>query len=887
VNDQGLYEIDLKDNSPNLKLLIEGSINARDSKPFYPNLVTQSKNGSIWVSQSNHSIGKWQNGEFKSYPFTKVDKAVKLTIKEDSQGQIWALSPIEGLFRYNTTTDTFEKKLDIFNCEVFLIDDNYVLLGNDALHIFEINGSDFTFVKHMGREKGTITALHNDENNEYYIGTSEGNLYHLETVHSPIKPIYGANEAHRVEQLPFGKINAIYSTADPHDTITQLWVGSETGLWHLQQRFFQTVDNLPMNNPIAISLNTDGHLWIPINYLFEITPDETDFTAKPVLDDLQVSCVANDASGSLWVTTTTPKVELLKYVNNTLVKRYDFSQRGESIFYLYPDSSGNLWFNQAPVNTPIKGTALITPDGTVKYYDETKGFSSRVLAIKESSRGEIYAVGIGERSYLYRFDKKRDRFMNISPKLPFKPVLNFEAHDLTIDNRGIVWLATTDGLLRYDGESAVLITNDILGQYEVRGVTHNPNNTIWVATATNGLVFLNENTATALGEFEGLPAVISAYRCITTDYEDRLWAGTAEGLVYSQASASELPYSNSPKIRGLRINQSEIERNTDSLIDLEKGERLEIQLTNLSYPAQNVQYQYRLLQKEVADILLEEPLWKTITEGSTLPLHSIDTGDYFIEIRARQPGGYQWSVPLELELKVFTPWYKNSWVLYAGVGLGVVLIGYYFRFYAMRRFKRLQNVLKYSNEKLAEKDLQLNKKIKELEEKGDKLVSATANIQTLELFIKEIPQQSSWDDIILAMGKAVMQTADINAFEIAFKEKNEIVHRGYSDQERSGYTFRAKSFDTKTSLTCWAMDNSQEVLINDFKKEHIMYIEEKDAYRFKSLLFIPFVLNNKQPVVLCAYSIEKNKFDQNDLTMFRILAQFIYLSIHKEISKEL
>ncbi|MGB5203341.1 MAG: GAF domain-containing protein, partial [Eudoraea sp.] len=131
------------------------------------------------------------------------------------------------------------------------------------------------------------------------------------------------------------------------------------------------------------------------------------------------------------------------------------------------------------------------------------------------------------------------------------------------------------------------------------------------------------------------------------------------------------------------------------------------------------------------------------------------------------------------------------------------------------------------------------------------------------------------------------QSADINAFEIAFMEKNEIVHRGYSNQERSGYTFRSKPFNTKTSLTCWAMTNSQEVLINDFEKEHAMYIEEKAAYLFNSLLFIPFTLENDQPVVLCAYSIQKNHFDANDLVMFRILAQFIYSSIHEEITKRL
>lgn len=81
------------------------------------------------------------------------------------------------------------------------------------------------------------------------------------------------------------------------------------------------------------------------------------------------------------------------------------------------------------------------------------------------------------------------------------------------------------------------------------------------------------------------------------------------------------------------------------------------------------------------------------------------------------------------------------------------------------------------------------------------------------------------------------------------------------------------------------MTNKQEVFINDFEKEHGIYIQEKAAYHFNSLMFIPFTLENDQPVVLCAYSLKKNDFDPNDLIMFRILAQFISFSIHQKLKK--
>ena len=886
VNDKGIYQIEDLNLQPKINSLLEGSINETSELPFYPNDFIISKNQAIWLSQSNHSIGRLHNGEFITYRFSITNKAQKLAIHEDSKGSIWALSTTDGLFLFNESTNAFEKKLDIKKGTALLIHKDHLVIGNDALQFYSVSEDDPKFIKKIPLEDDQVTAIHVNQNDAYFVGTTKGNLFKLKDLNSQPQTIYGANEAHRVEKLDFGHINEIYITTDNKSNNHELWISSETGLWLLQKRFFKTVDNLPMNNPIGISISDEGKAWVPINYIYEISPSKTGFDAKIIYDDIQANAVANDNAGTTWVTASTPKVELIKYVNNSIVKRYDFHDRGEAIFYLYPDSKKNLWFCQAPFDKPIIGIAQVNSEGNIKYYDDTKGFSSRVLALKESSRGEIYAVGIGEKSYLYRFDPEQDRFVNLSPELPFTAMLNFEAHDLTIDDRGVVWLATTDGLLRYDGEKISRIENDIFGQEEVRGVTHYSNDNIWVATATKGLVFHQQNTSTALGESEGLPAIISAYRCITTDKEGRLWAGTAEGLVYSRISAHTLPYSNPPRIRKVLINRTELSEGLNEVLKIKKWEQLVLQFTNLSFPAKDVQYQYRLLPKEDKDILLEEQLWQSNGNHNTLQLNQIELGHYALELRARQPGGYQWSKTLEIELSIYEPWYSQAWFIYALVALVVTFIGFYFRVYAKRRFKRLQEVLKYSNEKLAKKEEQLNQKIKELDSQRVELASATSNIQTLELFIKEIPKKASWNDIITAMGKAVTQTADVNAFEIAFKEKNEIVHKGYSDQERSGYTFRAKPFNTKTSLTCWAMENNREILINDFIKEHTMYIGEKDAYRFNSLLFIPFTLDNNQPVVLCAYGTGKNNFDQNDLDMFRILAQFIFISVHHEITKK-
>ena len=886
INDIGVYQIDDLNAQPTVSPVLEGTIDESAELPFYPNDFVVGQDQTLWLSQSNHTVGHLQQGEFKTYHFSETEKEQKLALQTDSHGGIWALSPVDGLFHFDASANDFVQKLELDNGTSLLIHDDYLLVGSDALRVYSITQNRPRLIKRIELDDDLVTAMYVDQNDHYFIGTQNGKLYRLTDWNEQLQAVYGANEAHRVEQLDFGFIHEIYVVTDTASHHDKLWVCSETGLWLLQERFFETVENLPMVNPISISIGNNGLAWSPINYLFEISPQEEKFTAEPILNNIQVTSVAQDKAGFLWVGTSNPRIELSKYANNRLVKRYrEFHERGESIFNLFPDSQGNIWFCQAPLDKPIIGIAKIDAQGAVTYYDETRGFSSRVLAIKEGARGEIYAAGIGETGYLYRFEPEQDRFVNLSPPLPFTAMFNFEAHDLTVDDRGVVWLATTDGLLRYDGEKIALIENDVLGQEEVRGVTHYSNNNIWVSTATKGLVFHRQNTSTVLGEMEGLPAIISAYRCITTDSDGRLWAGTAEGLVYSRSSAATLPYSNPPTIHKISMGRQEYSGRLRESIAIRKGQTLNVYFTNLSYPSRNVEYQYRQLFKEDRSVMLEEQHWVSVGSTNNLELRQTETGNYYLELRARQPGGYQWSAPVEMELTVFLPWYQQTWFIYGLMGLLLVGVVYYFRAYVQRRLSKLQQVLRSSNEALAEKEIQLHQKIQEFEEQQEELNNANSNIQTLELFIEGIPRKASWNDIITAMGKAVNQLEDINAFEIAFKEGNEIVHKGYSNQERSGYTFRSKPFDAKTSLTCWAMTNNQEVLINDFHTEHTLYIDQKAAYRFRSLLFIPFKLENNQPVVLCAYSIDKNSFDPNDLVMFRILAQFIYLSIHEEIKK--
>ena len=201
VNDLSIYQIDQLGTRPEVNIRLEGSINEVDSLPFYPNDFLIAKNKDLWVSQSNHSIGHLQGKTFTAHRFSKSEKAQKLAIQEDSQGGIWALSPLDGLFFFDAAQQAFQKVLDIQSAKSLLIHQDRLLLGNESLHVYTINGNRLLRNKKMELNEGPITAIHVDQDGQYLIGTQTGKLLRYSNLDRSPQAIYGGNEAHRVEEI--------------------------------------------------------------------------------------------------------------------------------------------------------------------------------------------------------------------------------------------------------------------------------------------------------------------------------------------------------------------------------------------------------------------------------------------------------------------------------------------------------------------------------------------------------------------------------------------------------------------------------------------------------------------------------------------------------------
>ncbi|MEM9885531.1 MAG: hypothetical protein AAF849_06530 [Bacteroidota bacterium] len=873
VNDAGLYQI----RSNEVKLILAASLEQTDSTLFYPNAVLKSKEGAIWIGESSHRIVRYQNGKLTRFELSKTSKATNIQLQADKWGNIWALSAADGLYVFDKEKQHFLLQKGFENACSFLVAGADLLLGSQDLYWFRLDkNANLRRLKKWKTDATKVSAIAQDKAGQFLLGIKDQGLFSLADKEAKLEKIFGANDSHRLEELEFGDIFDIYVSADSISERGAIWVASSNGLWLLQKKYFESIEALPKTAAKSISFGRRDEAWVSFGDLYQTQRKSGQFVVNDFQWNEQINTVLAD-DNELWLTTSEKKIAYFR--NESLQRSYDLSDRGEGVFSLFKDQKSNVWFCQAPSSTPIIGLGKIQADGEMIFYESAAGFESRILVIAESPRGEIYAAGIGATTYLYRYDEVSDRFENISLSPNFKLSRNFEVHDIAVDERGVIWMASTDGLLTYDGENVRKIKAGSVQNGEVRAVCVGERGSIWAATSTKGLLYYDylKDRYVTFGEASGLPSLINAYRCLKRDAANRIWVCTGEGVVYSNPSELTPHISIAPKIQSIQINKKTLDLHTKP-IKIYENTPLNVQFNALAFPGDKIQYQYRLVPIEENTFVEQNDFWKAASKENDLMLNVEIIGTYLLQIRAKQNGGYQWSPINSKVLEVQQIWYKKWWVIVAAIALVLFLFGSSIRLFLLQRIRALERLLSRREKELAAKEVVIQAQYETLDDQQEELEEAMSNIATLHLITSKIHPNSSWEDIIAAIGKAIEQSIGIEAFELVFLNGDVLSYNGYSNQEKDNLTTRKGKYDPKRSLTAYALANSKDLTINDFEEEHTKYVRKKASYRFQSMLFIPFELLNQQKAVFCAYHTQKSQFEKRDILMLKVLVDYLRLS---------
>jgi PAS domain S-box-containing protein len=291
-------------------------------------------------------------------------------------------------------------------------------------------------------------------------------------------------------------------------------------------------------------------------------------------------------------------------------------------------------------------------NGDVTHYDRNRGVVSHINVVRQSTDGSAYAGGSGEASFLYAYQRASDSFQNLSEKDAAISDSMMEVFDIATGKGDSVWLATNHGILLYHGKHFTRPAGcEILMKESVKGVVADSLGNIWLGS-DHGVFRLRDDDLTRFDTKDGLSSITVALRAMAVDRDQRLWVGTAQGLSRWQTATTPPMPTAQPVILSFGVNGRPAIQAKAAPVTVPDRSYLEVAYTSLSFPADDVLYQTRLLGRETE--------WSKQTWASQIIIPSVDEGEYTLQVRA-QKGDLLWSSPAELRVSVSPPWTGTVW----------------------------------------------------------------------------------------------------------------------------------------------------------------------------------------------------------------------------------
>jgi ligand-binding sensor domain-containing protein len=852
-----------------IELNFEASINPEDNALYYPGQIFRQRNGNLWISQPGGRISRISGGEKKDYTTASLspeNPLVKAYFAEPEDGPLWIAFSDGRLYLYAETSQTLKEvtRLSSVNDmqsqgrDLWIAGEHVkrVRLSEDGKSILDKE----TFFSILGE----VTTLSLDSKGNIFMGIKEKGLYFLDRRQgqSPrFIEIFSNNDPHRVDKLPFKNIHNIVMESDD-----KLWICSSEGLGILQRRFFESLGSIPNANTTSICMADNGKIFVNFGDIYVIDRTNLGFEGAPLLDFSGGTVTALATAGNhLWAGTSTGQLFRLNQQGKPMGS-VDLRPRGEGIYYLIYDSQQRLWVCQAPENLPLVGIGCVLPDGSLKEYGYEQGLQSRILNLRETRNGRIYCSGIGHGTYLYRYLPEEDAFVNLSLPIDFKVSPNFEVHDLSVDENGIVWLASTNGLLRYDMDRIRRVTlgpgnSDI----EIRAVVSMDDGSIWVSTDTEGILRYKDGAAVVIKEESGLPSKVMTYRCLVKDPLGRLWVGSSEGIVYSLDKNPKPRSSNKPILISTSIDG--IKSSTED-IQIFHDQQLDMKVIAPSFHGFSTFYQYRINDGE----------WSAPSTSQSLVFSDWDPGKYRVDIRSRKEGGFLWSPTIVVEIKVEEYWYKNRIFMWILLVLFMVILSWSLlnrrRKYSLN-ITRLTQGLQLEKEEIEKKDADLMQAKKDIKLEQRHIRAHLLSMEIMHRLISKVNPGMKWDVVLEIISIDLLKFPGVIAFEIGTRTGKYIEFEGFSERARSFTTDRIE-YEPETNLASYTMNRSKSMIYNDIEEDASMLITKRDRRldQYKSAISVPFYLENK-PSILSVYSAKPGLFDEYSLKAIGVFATYL------------
>jgi signal transduction histidine kinase len=621
------------------KSFLRGERFLSDSTLYFPKAMYEDRNGNIWFAEPK-SVVKYDGKSLQRYDFGEENRSSvfvrSFSFFEDKQGSLYVTAYNGNLFKLRSNGDKFLRVENIIlsdNISGALRFGNKLLLAaRSGLLVSEISNGKFSEAKNI-MPVGQVSHLLLAPDSSIYVSTYNEDLYRIRFTPN----LQSENLFH-----DFNGINSSFVSRE-----NDVWVSTDKGLILVQKNLFVLSDLSSQSHfieGIAFDKKNNKLYYCDKEVLTELNQTPSGEGAGKVIDQNQnhyFQSLAFDGE-NLWASS---RWEVFVYKDSKIYKKLDFSSDGNFVHDLFLDSGKKIWLSQAGTSK----VKMIDQSFNITTY-EVEGLNLKdINVIREGTEG-MYLASSGTNGYLYFKGSNENRFHNISLPIPFLSGTDFNVSDFAIDNQNRLWLATTDGLLKFDHAtiSKVEFEPEFHG-YPVTSVEILDADNILFSNSFGLFRYnLKSNEYWLYDENTGLPSNTITDHGIFVNEDKKVWIGSSFGLAHASGSLLEDKVTRKPFVIETRVNG--VATRFNSGVTAPYGSFITLKFSPISFPENRINLQWRYSN---------DSQWHPV-QNQQLELSNLSHGRYKIYFRAKKNTGYSWSDENSVEVSVTPPYWKKT-----------------------------------------------------------------------------------------------------------------------------------------------------------------------------------------------------------------------------------
>lgn len=668
------------------------------------------------------------------------------TLFEDSEGNVW-FSDNTKVFRYadkllttfdlniNSIPASYSRSFSFFQCEpehlcmVSQLGDFYRFSKNDnkimplqsefrltnvsaaagISHDIILIGCDQGLVEISIRDDGSVnldrilnpgidaSSILKISDEVFLIGTWSNGLWQL-------KLINGVIQTTRIEEFT---INSGINHMILHNNA--VIIATDMGFAVMKPKLFSRMYyDMPGNyvHHLSYDAATESIYISAGNRLLRTNTSAELFETVHTTQNQNILHIVPDGS-TLWVSDNLGFIRQIS--GSKVLKTYNLSAYGTSIYRFVRDNRGNIWVCQ----NGLQGVLRIDPQGNIRIFNASDGLPVNINIIVMSPQADIYLGAGDSTAYLYRFVPEKDRFENMSQPLAFILGQNITINEIAFDKNKSIWLASNHGLLMLNDKQLKRLDLGRLTNEDIKALSIDGKNNVWFALS-DGVCLYNGSEFLTFNHLDGLPSKTISYRCLLALPDDRILAGTLAGVGFMQAHIAPVV---TPAPVLLSVSNKGIPHKKRPVTRFHNDSYLTFNFFCADYPSEGITYQYQLINSEGK--------MEFISMKHDFSTGEFNPGKYELVVKARQRGNYLWSDSLTIPFTIYRVWYQSFWFW------SVFAIALFFITFILIRWKNRRLVADKIklNQQVRERTFELEAMNREIEAKNQLLIKATEEAQ--------------------------------------------------------------------------------------------------------------------------------------------------------------